>query len=136
MQEKVHGSCLCGAVNYTINEKPLGMGFCYCRTCQKATGGAYLPFIAVSPNALDIVGETVEYVTVGESGKNVHRVFCPKCGATLFGRPDSMPYLRTISASSLDNPEYFKPQMQVWTKDAPTWVCINPAVPQFDENRK
>ncbi len=71
---------------------------------------------------------------MGSSGKNVYRSFCSKCGSLLFGRPDAIPHIRTVSASSLDNPALFKPQMQVWVSEAPSWVCINNEIPSFEKN--
>ena len=35
------GGCMCKAIRYECSIEPIGMGICYCRDCQKATGSAF-----------------------------------------------------------------------------------------------
>lgn len=39
----IPGSCLCGKVRYEIDGLATPIGFCHCRTCQKAHAAAAAP---------------------------------------------------------------------------------------------
>lgn len=134
MKLPLTGGCLCGTVRYEITELPKRMGLCHCRSCQRATGSAYYPFVATSADALKIQGEFTWYESIGDSGHYVSRGFCSKCGSRLFSKPDVLPELRTVSASSLDNPLIFNPEIAVWVDDALPWHDITRTLPQFDKN--
>jgi len=134
MKLPLTGGCLCGAVRYEITELPKRMGLCHCRSCQRATGSAYFPFMATLTDALKIQGKLTWYESIGDSGHKVSRGFCPKCGSMLFGIPDVLPDFRTVSASSLDNPLIFKPEIAVWLEDALPWHDITRSLILFDKN--
>lgn len=130
----LHGGCYCGHIQYEIVGEVLKEGVCHCRACQQLTGGACWPFLVVNSESLHISGDLKEFTRKGASGQKVHVGFCPECGSTLFGRPEVWPTIRTVSASSLDNPEFFSPSMHVWTEAMPSWMILNPDVPQFLDN--
>jgi hypothetical protein len=134
MKLPLTGGCLCGAVRYEIIESPKRMGLCHCRSCQRATGSAYYPFVATSANTLKTQGEFTWYGSIGDSGHKVSRGFCPKCGSMLFGKHDVLTDLRTVSASSLDNPLIFKPEIAVWLENALPWHDITRTLILFDKN--
>lgn len=134
MQLPLTGGCHCQQVRYEITTQPLRMGLCYCRSCQYSTGSAYYPFLSINEESLKITGKFNEYITIGSSGKSVHRCFCANCGTLLLGRPESRPGLCTVSASSLDNPTIFSPEIAVWVSDAQPWTTINPVLKRFDKN--
>jgi hypothetical protein len=110
------------------------MGLCHCRSCQYSTSSAYYPFLAIAADSFNISGEYKEYLTTGDSGKPVHRCFCPNCGTFLFGHPESRPNLRTVSASTLDDPTIFKPEIAVWLAEAQPWDCTSPTIKKFDKH--
>ena len=53
--DDLRGGCLCGAVRFTAEAAPLMMASCHCRDCQKATGAAYFPAIAVPAASLRVL---------------------------------------------------------------------------------
>ncbi|KAL5328698.1 hypothetical protein ACEPPN_002200 [Leptodophora sp. 'Broadleaf-Isolate-01'] len=76
------GSCLCGAVKFSISGPPLMKLLCHCVSCKKISGSLFQAnnFYSISqltispltdPNAIKT------YVDKSpESGKGVHRTFC------------------------------------------------------------
>lgn len=128
------GGCLCGAVRYEITADPVRMINCHCRTCQKASGAAYLALLFVPDEAFVISGSYMEYPTVAASGNTVYRAFCPKCGTALFGRNSAFTRLRPIAAATLDDPSVYRPQMDMWAADAQPWDFMNPDLPKCDGN--
>lgn len=130
----ITGRCFCGNIKYEFEDLILNSGICHCYDCQRLTGGVAWPFIVVLDQSLSIQGTVKEFTRTGASGKKVHMGFCETCGSTVFGRPEFWPHIRTISASSLDDPQYFSPSVYVWTQDAPQWFLFDPDIPKFERN--
>ena len=61
------------------------------------------------------------------------RGFCEECGSPVAVKPDAVPQFVAIRAASLDDPSWFKPQMDVWTCDATPGDSMDPALPKFDK---
>jgi len=61
------------------------------------------------------------------------RGFCPDCGAPVVVKADTVPQFVAIRATSLDDPSWFNPQVDMWTLDAHQWDQMNPALPKFEK---
>jgi hypothetical protein len=129
----IKGQCYCGNIHYQA-KNVLKMAICHCRSCRKLTGGTAWGFLVVLEDEIKISGETKTFSRQGESGKDVLMHFCSLCGSTVFGQPQLCPQIRTISSSSLDDEELFKPDCHVWTKDAPSWTSFIPGAQKFEKN--
>jgi hypothetical protein len=127
------GSCSCGAVTYTCAGAPVFSGNCHCLECQKASGGAHTSTFFVPRDTVAIRGEPKWYERVGDSGKPVRRAFCPNCGAQMFTQPSIIGHLIGVRAGTLDDPEQFKPQMDLYVSRARSWDFMDPALPKFPE---
>lgn len=115
------GGCLCGAVRYTIEGEPRFAGKCYCTDCQKESGTGHITIIAVPDEEVTVTGETRDFVRPGDSGQDVVRTFCPKCGTTLFGRPSLMSGITMIRTGTLDDSSMVVPAIAVYGGSAPAW---------------
>jgi hypothetical protein len=115
------GSCLCGAVRYTVASEPKFVSKCYCKDCQKESGAGHITVVAVPDSTVQMQGETRDYTVNGSSGQPVVRTFCPKCGATLFGRPKVLSGLTMIRAGTLDEAPPIQPSLGVYASRAPQW---------------
>ena len=127
------GGCQCGAVRYECAVEAVFTGNCHCRDCQKATGGAYAPVLAVPAEALKITGDIKYYDSRADSGHTFSRGFCLNCGARLFGKSSGMPAIIAITAGSLDDPSRFKPAIDFYTSSAQPWDHMNPQLPKFSK---
>ena len=136
MSNSLTGSCQCGAVRYECSSEPVFTGNCHCRDCQKSTGGAYVPVLAVPADSLKITGEVKYYDSRADSGHTLSRGFCPNCGARLFGKSSGMPAIIAITAGSLDDPSRFKPAIDFYTSSAQPWDHMNPQLPKFPKQPK
>jgi hypothetical protein len=105
---------------------------CHCRDCQRATGGAYFPAVAVPAAALRVQGEPRTFAVKADSGNTVTRAFCGRCGSTLWGWSSAMPDGRNLSAASLDDPRRFTPAGHIFIASAQPWDHLPPGAPQFD----
>lgn len=134
MKLSLTGGCLCGAVRYEISAAPVRSVLCHCRTCQKSAGAPYLALMFVPATALSITGNYKEYPTIAASGNTVYRGFCPECGSALFGRNGTYTEIRPVTAATLDDPDIFRPQLDMWVVDAQPWDIMNPDLPKCNGN--
>jgi len=78
----ISGTCLCGAVQLTMNHIDNDFGACHCSMCRKWGGG---PLMAIDCGAeVSLSGD--ENVSIFDSSKWAERGFCNKCGSHLFYR--------------------------------------------------
>jgi hypothetical protein len=89
--ETLTGRCMCGAVHYTVAERPLADGLCHCHRGRPQSGSAFSTIIFVRRSAVTITGETKVFDHVGTSGLRVLRRYCPSCGSPLTTEPDLTP---------------------------------------------
>jgi len=136
MKLPITGGCSCDKVRYEIKAEPMFMGNCHCRSCQRATGAAYLPIVGVDKTAFSVTGDIKKVTVKGGSGENINRHYCASCGSFVFGEPEVLGNFLSVSASSLDDPSLYQPQMNIWTEDAQPWDLMDKDLPAFKQNPK
>ena len=62
------GRCLCGAVSYTINAKPIRMAQCHCKDCQRASGTGHMSLAFFKADDVTLRGTTSKYGVTADSG--------------------------------------------------------------------
>jgi hypothetical protein len=129
---ELSGGCLCGAVRYRISGAPAFVGQCYCKDCQKATGTGHSTVLGVLEGNLSVTGQPAVYTSVGGSGGQVHRHFCPVCAGRLYTAAESSGPVRMVQAGSLDDPNAVTPTVAIYVKDAIGWDRIDPSLTQFE----
>lgn len=67
----------------------------------------------------------------GLHGSPTH-LHCPHCMSWMFTRPDDAPHLVNVRATLLDDPAWFRPFMETFTKERLSWVSL-PAAYSFEE---
>lgn len=115
------GGCACSAIRYTGTAEPAFSWNCHCRDCQRASGSGQCPVLYVPKTALTLTGNVTYYSVKAESGNAVERGFCSTCGSPVCIRAALVPNLIGLWAGSLDEPDSFQPQIDVWTASAVAW---------------
>lgn len=121
------GGCLCGAVRYRADGEPINVRACHCTNCQKATGGAFYARALYPQGAVTIEGETSAY----PSSDRVERVFCPRCGATLFSRAIDGRGVIGVSLATLDEPGALAPDEHIFVDEKQPWLHLDDGLPQY-----
>lgn len=119
------GRCLCGAVSFKLTAEPLATRICWCRDCQHLAGNGTVNML-VPTEALAVAGVVSGYASRADSGNEVTRQFCPRCGTHLFGMSSARPHLRVVRVGNLDDPSSVQPSVNIWADSAPSWACLNP----------
>jgi hypothetical protein len=128
----IEGGCICGAVRYSSRVEPLVVRACWCRVCQFFAAGNATINLAFPTEAVTIQGELRDYASSADSGRRMHRRFCPTCGVHLFSQAEERPQMIVVRAGTLDHPEIAAPQAHIWTKSAPRWARLDPDLPHFE----
>jgi hypothetical protein len=126
------GGCLCGGLRWRALGEPLHAGLCYCADCRKASGSAFIPFLAFPAAALAFTGESRQYRSPSLRGNDAVRNFCPICGGLVFGGEIGKDESHTIYAGSLDDPARFRPTLAIFDRDRPVWVPVPEGLAVFD----
>lgn len=125
------GGCLCGSVRYRLHADPVATRICWCRDCQhiaaNGTVNALLPSAAI-----EVTGSVSEYLSAADSGNQVRRRFCPRCGCHLFADSSGRPNLTVVRVGTLDDPASVRPSANIWSASAPAWACLDTGLERIE----
>jgi hypothetical protein len=122
------GSCLCGAIRYSIEAEVQALRACHCTNCQKQSGAQGTVNAIVPSSAFKVTkGTPKRYTAVADSGRTLHRYFCGDCGSGVYSQREASPELVVVRAGSFDDPPAMKVTANIWTKSARPWAYIDPA---------
>jgi hypothetical protein len=122
---KIEGGCLCGQVHYAAEAEPVFVGLCHCSHCQKSTGSAFRVAVAIPTAALSVQGTLKTFDDRGDSGKILHRRFCPDCGSSIVNEGDAMPGVSIVGAGTLDDSRWVEPTLEIYCDSAQSWVRLD-----------
>ena len=125
------GRCACGAVTLQITAKPITTRQCWCRQCQKIAAGSATNNAILPAEAVHIDGTLAASSWTAASGNTLTFYFCPACGTQVYAQSSARPHLKTVRFGMLGTGHGLRPQMVIWTADAPDWAQIDPSLPQY-----
>jgi hypothetical protein len=113
------GGCQCGAVRFAVYaEKPVRIGVCHCRMCQKAVGG---PFVALADVRNEDFAWTRGQPATFRSSSIAERDFCATCGTPLSYRKIGGEHIE-LTTGSFDHPEVVIPTYATGTESHLPWA--------------
>jgi ADP-ribosyl-[dinitrogen reductase] hydrolase len=116
----ISGSCLCGAVRYEIDQLASPIGFCHCRTCQKAHSATFAPTARVNPSHFRwLQGREIIKDFVSSPGKI--RQFCGQCGSHIVASKEGQEEL-IVRVATLDADPNERPAVHIWTSHDVPWL--------------
>jgi len=111
--------CLCGAVRYSLNARPLAVNACHCDDCKKLSGATNLLMVmAERASFAREKGDVSRYTKRADSGRNVDILRCANCGTRLWHEPQSAPNYVFIAVGTLDDPNWAIPTSHIWVEKA------------------
>ena len=127
------GKCLCGRVQYALAQPLPDLDVCHCKNCQRQSGAAFVPFVAISMAALEMSGSPKVFMDSDtESGKTVARYFCGDCGSPLYVVVEAAPATAYMVVGTLDDTHHLNPKCHGWTASKQDWVRIVDDAPQHE----
>ena len=125
MTETLEGTCLCGGVEYEVQDLQ-AMGYCHCSRCQRWTGSSLAGVVVAKENFKVTKGE--ELVKTYES-ELAPRNFCSNCGSSIFDDLGAVYFVAAGLMSELD----MKPSFHQQVAYKASWHQIGDDAQQFDE---
>jgi hypothetical protein len=127
----ITGGCLCGAVRYEVSGPFLRAGHCHCSRCRKHSGAAVSTQGRVRRQDFRLVSgeETLRAYRPAEGA--AVKVFCTRCGSSLFGGtwPDGPEV--SIRLGSVDGDPGIRPQYHTFVDSKTPWEEITDDLPRF-----
>ena len=130
----VTGSCLCGAVKYTVTGSAKRLYHCHCQRCRKATGTGHASNLLVEPE--NCITWTQGEELLGRykipEAERFYNCFCTHCGSPM---PRVVPELDAvlIPAGTLDDESPIKPGARIFWDSRTAWSCEAGDLPVFAE---
>lgn len=118
---EIKGSCMCGAVRFTIASAPKMMGTWHCSRCRKL-GTSTIVFVERDQFRLESGEDCIETVMPAPPF-TYHRSFCRKCGTSL-GEPLSPDASLPINAHCLVDDPGVRNSFQEHEADRPIWAQV------------
>ncbi len=132
-KQKIYGGCACQSIRYKFSGNSVISYKCHCLDCQRASGSGAVAAMWIQINHFIIVNGELKYrEIVADSGRKIVRGFCDICGSPILAKLEA-PGVIAIFAMSLDEPNYFQPEYEIWTSRARSWEIINPSIQSFEK---
>jgi hypothetical protein len=125
------GSCLCGAIEYEIDQLDMPIGHCHCRTCRKAHAAAFSSAAGVTREHFRWL-KGKEKLTTFESSPGKLRHFCSVCGSHLVAERSMQSHV-IVRVATLDEDPLAKPTMRIWRSHDAFWLQDGEDVPSYQE---
>ncbi len=107
---------------------PLYAAICHCLTCRRASAAPAVAWVTFDRQLFALLqGSPRTY----RSSPGVQRTFCERCGTPLTYASEQRPGHIDITTLSLDEPERFAPNSEVWLEQRVAWMAVDPARRQF-----
>jgi hypothetical protein len=123
------GGCRCGQVRLRLTAPPLLTMACHCTGCQRMTASAFSLSVAFPSEGFAVtLGEPV----IGGIHGEARHHHCPRCKSWLFTRMPGLDWLVNVRATMLDDPSWFAPFIETYTREKLPWA-VTPAVHSFPD---
>jgi hypothetical protein len=128
MSTPLTGSCLCGAIRYTVDVPVTELRACHCTHCQKTSGASGTVNAVIPSSAFKLTqGTPKRYDAKADSGRTLYRFFCSNCGSPIYSQRATAPERVVVRAGTFDNSSGMKITGNIWTASACAWAYIDPA---------
>ena len=118
----ITGGCYCGRIRFQGGSAPpLHQANCHCANCRRAIGAQAVAWITV--RRADFGFEEAEPRRF-RTDTGAWRTFCETCGSSLTSEHDSRPGELDLTTATLDHPEDFAPNKDVFADEKLSWVKL------------
>lgn len=125
------GGCLCGAVRYRVSGDPVAATLCHCGSCRRASGGTNVAWAVFDKEMFEwLSGEPASY----SSSPGIEWIFCASCGSLVGYRRSSRPEHMDITTGTLDDPDLYPPDVEIWLEQKIGWETLHPDLPKRQQS--
>lgn len=133
MSSTLSGSCLCGAVEYTVNGDIQSFFHCHCQRCRKASGTGHASNVILASATLTWnSGEDLVRRFKVADARVFENVFCSVCGGRIPRHSAESSYA-VVPAGSLDEAPELEVNARIFTGSSAAWSCTGDTLPAFEK---
>lgn len=131
MSEMIKGKCLCGKVEYQIENNFNQFYICHCAQCRKITGSAYASNLFGDPQKFSVLSGSENIKRFDYNERGFTKAFCMECGS-------GVPYLNSsgnsivVPAGTLDGEPEFDTKNIIFYKEKTKWCSKSENDSYFD----
>jgi hypothetical protein len=131
LSDPITGGCLCGGVRYEVTGPFLRAGHCHCSRCRRHGGAGRLTQGRVRREDFRLLAGAELLRAYRPENDAAAKVFCTRCGSSLFGGswPDGPEV--SIRFGSLDGDPGIRPQAHTFVGSMAPWDAIDDDLPRF-----
>lgn len=131
-ESSLAGSCLCGAVRYTVTGEAQRFYHCHCSRCRKASGTGHASNLFVLGSlAWDSGEELVQHFKLPGANRFTNS-FCRTCGGRVPRFIENLGMV-FIPAGSLDQDPGIGPQARIFVGSRANWSCVEGTLQEFED---
>ena len=129
----VRGSCVCGAVRFTVETGSSAFQYCHCSRCRKASGSAHAANYFVGPEGVTWdEGEDKVRVFELSGARYWNTAFCADCGSKLPWKTRTGKAW-VVPAGAFDDAPPEKPERNIYFGSRGDWYAHASELETFDE---
>ena len=128
------GRCMCGAVEFEIDQPLIGAAFCWCGRCQHRTGTAFSVSALTVPGSTRFTAgeDTIRSFEPGDGGWN--KCSCSVCGSQTHTVNPENPEVVLVRMGALDQDPVTRPMAHQFVDYASAWYPVpDDGLPRFPE---
>jgi len=119
----LHGSCLCGAVRFEVDEPFEAVVQCHCTSCKKLAGSGGTTNGRAKSESIRIVAGR-DLLRTYQPHEGTAKTFCSVCGSNLFGggwpeRPQV-----SVRVTAIDDPFDERPSRHINVQSVAPWEVL------------
>jgi len=129
MNDHIEGGCLCGKVEYSIENEFMFVLFCHCEQCRRISGSAHASNLFSATDSLCWKSGGEFITNFHHPSRDFTKAFCSECGSGL-------PYVLKdgsmviVPAGSLNSEPHFGKTANVFLSERANW---SPSVNETEE---
>lgn len=126
----LRGKCLCGTVQYAVEDQFRYALNCHCSKCRRTSGAAFKPFAGIEREKLKITSGADRLLLYGE--QSAHDAHCGTCGSLLYSLVREAKFVHVTLGTLVDSPS-IRPSAHIFVGSKAPWYTITDDLPQYTE---
>lgn len=131
MSRKLTGACLCGQVNFSVEESFGAFYQCHCQQCRQLTGSAFASNLFTRPDNITWLSGKQKVTQYEHPSRAFSKAFCGTCGSALPFVTKSGKSL-IVPAGSLLEPPTIQPQANIFMQEKACWLESGAQAKRFE----
>ena len=125
----LRGTCLCGAVQYEVEDAFHAAFYCHCSKCRRTTGSAFKPMGAIAFDRIALTRGQEALLIYGDPAET-HDFHCKICGSFLYSYIAENGNGHVGLGSLVDTPT-IRPMFHMFVASKAEWYEITDSLPQY-----